>query len=105
MNEIDKYHEMMQSLKDNYSHYDEVDNTNEIDIWKINDLVICINNNFIETEPSHGAKKGLSFGYLYKITETPENDMIKIKNDDGEIVPYFIWRFYKLINNTSFIID
>lgn len=30
MKEIDKYHEMMQSLKDNYSHYDEVDNTNEI---------------------------------------------------------------------------
>lgn len=97
MEEIDKYNKMMKDLNNKYSSYIETDNRVEIEPrWHVNDIVICINNNFIENEPSHGPKEGLSFGAFYKILSIPDGQMIIVKNDFFEEVPYFNWRFDKL---------
>lgn len=97
MKEIDKYNKMMKDLNDKYSSYVEVDNKKEIvSRWIVGDIIICVNNNFIENEPSHGTKDGLTFGSFYKILSIPDGQMIVIKNDHYEDVPYFNWRFDKV---------
>lgn len=97
MNNLDKFNAAVKTLDDKYENYTEIDNrVDEIIVtWEVDDYLICINNNFIREDASHGIKDGLTFGKLYKIISIPEIDMIIIENDLKEIVPYFTWRFYK----------
>ena len=105
MEEIDKYNQMLKDLKNNFSQFEEVDNRvveKKLD-WCIGDIIICINNNFIKDEISHGPKEGLSLGFFYKISNILEEDMIIIENDNFETVSYFTWRFIKLLDNLIII--
>jgi hypothetical protein len=97
MEEIDKYNKMLKDLNNKYSSYTEVDN--RVDVkpeWCESDIVICVNNNFIENDESHGHKDGLSLGGIYKVLSIRDGQMIIITNDFYEDVPYFNWRFFRV---------
>lgn len=97
MSELDKYNDSLKKLNEKFSNYEETDNRVEeiVNIWEENDEVMCINNNFMIKDASHGKKEGLSFGKIYKIISVPELDMIIIKNDEDKELPYFKKRFCK----------
>lgn len=93
------YQDILKQLNDKYSQYTEIDNRiTEKQKWLIGDNIICVNANFVQNEPSHGAKDGLTEGQLYEILSFRDDDMLIIKNDYNEEVPYFNWRFDKFDN-------
>lgn len=72
MNEKEKYLDMMKKFKEKYPSYIEI-KTNEIErnIFNVGETILCINNNFVITDPTHGLKEGLTFGKIYQIESIP----------------------------------
>jgi hypothetical protein len=93
------YQDILDKLNKNFSQFTETDNRIEPKIkWQIGDVLVCVNANFIKDEPTHGPKDGITEGNLYEIISFRDEDMLNVKNDFLEEVPYFNWRFDKFDN-------